>query len=67
MVLHGAFLMTKKPQDDVKRPQHSTKLGEKKTFFSASDPGGGGGRGVGRCPGFFFLCALGYINSIPGH
>ena len=43
IVLHGALLLTKKPQDDVKRPQHSTKLREKKTVFSVSDPGGGEG------------------------
>ena len=48
-------MLTEKPQDDVKRPQHSTKLREKKTFLSVSDPGG---EGVGRCLEYFFLCAL---------
>ena len=42
-----ATALTNKPQEDVERPQHPTKLGEKQNFFLVSDPGGGGRGGGG--------------------
>ena len=45
IVLHGAFFLTNKPQEDVERPQPSTELKEKKNVFFGVGPGAGGGRG----------------------